>query len=244
RNSTTMSGPATCRAATNMSTRPVVAAWPSAPRFRDVPSGSASNVRASPPSTRWCASDATRSTTAVIVYRRENWAPFVALSGSNAIASWKPPNRSMRLPADCTAANTSITRKPSAAPASTWSTRSPTNAPAEDSIDDAVPVRADAEAARGAVASARPIASIALTRPGTDRCENGGAMTRKAAMRTPASSTTSRVARATVRFTSTAQERRDAPVQLGRERDELGDHPVTRDEQRDADGDGLRHERE
>jgi hypothetical protein len=48
--------------------------------------------------------------------KRANCAPLIIDPGSYPCAIWKPPKRSIRLPADCTAANTMNTRKPRMAP--------------------------------------------------------------------------------------------------------------------------------
>ncbi len=62
--------------------------------------GIASKVRNSPPRMQLvAAARRTAAPSAVIWNRRVNWAPFSSNCGSNACASWNPPNRSIRLPA-------------------------------------------------------------------------------------------------------------------------------------------------
>ncbi len=78
--------------------------------------------------------------------------------GSKPCASWKPPKRSMRLPADCTAEKIVRTRRPRPAPMTTSPTSAITNAP---SLSDSYP-----GVTRGATAMPRATPSIALMRAG------------------------------------------------------------------------------
>jgi hypothetical protein len=75
--------------------------------------------------------------------------------------------------------------------------------------------------------------------------ENGGAITMKAIMRTPASITASIHSKSrSMRTSAAVQQAGDAREQVVREGHHFGDHPVARDEKGDRDGRELGHEGE
>src|SRR5690625_1841259 len=174
-------------------------------------------------------------TTAARPKSRENGAPWTWVSKS--MPRENPPKRSMWCPACSTAENTTRTSVPRAAPASASPRRWPTKV--------AVSTGAYPGETRGAAAraSARPMMS--RTCPGTARWAKGGAMRRKASMRTEVSRVASTSPGSRSRTTaSPAQELRDELEERLGEVHQLADHPVAGHEQGDGHGDRLGHEGE
>src|SRR3954447_2882304 len=125
-----------------------------------------------------CPSVAKSIVTATNWCSRPNTDVCVSISGSSAIEELKPPTRSTRSPAACTADTATMTRYPSASPVASWS-RSWTTRSAEVSAGACA-------SSPGVSGSASAIARLTRAWPGMPRVLNGGVMRTNAAVRVTA----------------------------------------------------------